>query len=209
MTDKARRAVFGGAVALVAAASALYGTAHLWGNGGPGACAGSAATLDRLAPLSRGEVAAFEVAARPAVATDISFRAPGGDSVTLASFRGRTVLLNLWATWCEPCKREMPALDRLQKEVGGARFEVVAVNIDTRDLERPKRWLDEAGILHLTRYSDPEAKIFQDLRKAGEAEGLPTTLLIGPDGCRLGRLAGWAEWASPDGMALIRAALAR
>ena len=117
------------------------------------------------------------------------------------------MLLNLWATWCEPCKREMPALDRLQGELGGPGFEVAAVNIDTRNLDRPKLWLDGAGIRKLTYYKDTEATIFQDLRRAGLAEGMPTTILIDPKGCLLGRLAGPAEWAGPDGQALIKAAL--
>ena len=135
--------------------------------------------------------------------------APDGSRRDLASFRGRNVLLNLWATWCEPCLREMPALDRVQAQLGGPGFEVVAVNIDTRNLERPRAWLEKAGVTRLAGYADHEARIFQDLRRAGLAEGMPTTLLIDSAGCRLGRLSGPAEWDSPDGLALLRAALAQ
>ena len=185
----------------------LYGTARLWGNQGEASCAASAPVLERLRPLARGEVAALEVSRQPLAAPAVSFTGPDGSPRDLATFRGRTVLLNLWATWCEPCKREMPALDRLQAELGGERFEVVAVNIDTRNLERPRTWLDQAGIRNLAYYTDKEAKIFQHLRGAGLAEGMPTTLLIDGRGCRLGRLSGPAEWASPDSLALIKAAL--
>jgi thiol-disulfide isomerase/thioredoxin len=185
----------------------LYGTARLWGNRGEASCAASAAVLDRLRPLARGEVAAFEVSREPVRAPDFAFTGPDGGRRDLASFRGKSVLLNLWATWCEPCKREMPALDRLQAELGGPRFEVAAVNIDTRNVDRPKAWLDQAGVKNLAYHTDHEAKIFQDLRRAGLAEGMPTTVLIDASGCRLGRLAGPAEWASPDALALVRAAL--
>jgi hypothetical protein len=86
---------------------------------------------------------------------------------------------------------------------------VVAVNIDTRNLDRPKAWLREAGVQNLTYYADPQAKVFQDLRRAGKAVGLPITLLIDPQGCELGVLAGPAAWDSPDALKLVRAALER
>ena len=197
-------------VAIAGAALGLYGTGPLGRNGGE--CGD--ARLGDLARLARGEVAAFEVTnsrdggglARE-LAQSLTFDGPDGARRSVADFRGRAVLLNLWATWCEPCKREMPALDRLQAELGGSRFEVVAVNVDTRNLDRPKAWLTEAGIRSLAYYSDREAKVFQTLRRAGLAEGMPTTLLFDAKGCRLGRVSGPAEWASPEGLALIRAAL--
>lgn len=196
-----------GAAFAVAAAAGLYGGLQAWGNRAPAACAASAALAPEISRLARGEVAAFEVAKIVSPAPDLAFADPDGRRRRLADFSGRTVLLNLWATWCEPCKREMPALDRLQGELGGPGFEVVTVNIDTRDFDKPARWLRDAGIARLASYSDREARIFQDLRRIGETEGLPTTLLVGRDGCKIGRLAGWAEWASPDGIALVRAAL--
>ena len=202
-----RTVAIAGAIGLLLGTAALYETARLLGNGGAPSCQATRALLPRLSPLARGEVAAFEVSREPHPAPALSFKDGGGATVQLAGMTGRTVLLNLWATWCEPCKREMPALDRLDAALGGPGFTVAAVNIDTRDFDRPARWLREAGIVHLTAYADPAARIFQDLRRAGEAEGLPTTLLIGPDGCVAGRLSGWAEWASPDGLALIRAAV--
>ena len=201
-----RLAAAAGALALLAVGAGLYGYRSVGGNG-EGACAPAAETLARLRPLARGEVAAFDVGARAVRAPGFDVAGPHGERRTLGSFAGRTVLLNLWATWCEPCKREMPALDRLQAELGGDRFEVVAVNIDTRNLDRPRAWLEAAGVRRLAYYADPEARIFQDLRRAGDAEGMPTTLLIDGRGCRLGRLSGPAEWAGPEGLALVRAAI--
>jgi thiol-disulfide isomerase/thioredoxin len=204
-----RRPVLAGSavLAILAAGAGLYGTARLVGNRGEASCSASGPALDRLRPLARGEVAAFEVSREPVRAPDFAVSGPDGGRRDLASFRGRTVLLNLWATWCEPCKREMPALDALQAQLGGKGFEVAAVNIDTRNLDRPRAWLVQAGVKSLAYYADSEAKIFQDLRRAGLAEGMPTTVLIDAAGCRLGRLSGPAEWSSPDALALVRAAV--
>ena len=101
----------------------------------------------------------------------------------------------------------MPALDALQRELGGENFQVVAVNIDTRDPDKPKAWLAETGIKNLAYYADPSAKIFQELKAIGKAFGMPTTLLVDANGCEIAALAGPAEWASPDALALVRAAL--
>lgn len=200
----------GAAAILVATAAAgLYETLTRSGNNGGAPCGReSAALAARLVPLASGEVAAFEPArAAPVGVTNLAFLAPDGRRLTIADFAGRTVLLNLWATWCEPCKREMPSLDRLQGELGGPGFEVVAVNIDTRNLDRPRAWLAAEKVARLAYYADSEARIFQDLRRIGDADGMPTTLLIDARGCRLGRMSGPAEWAGPDGLRLVKAAL--
>jgi thiol-disulfide isomerase/thioredoxin len=189
-------------------AFALYGTGGA-GNSAAGQCRAAKAATGRLAPLARGEVAAATVAREPRRLPDLAFNGPDGSPTSLAAFRGRTVLLNLWATWCAPCRQEMPALDKLQGELGGPAFEVVAINIDTRNLEKPKTWLKEAGVGRLAYYADPEAKVFQDLKRIGKAVGMPTTLLIDPDGCELALINGPAEWASEDALRLVRAALAR
>jgi thiol-disulfide isomerase/thioredoxin len=173
------------------------------------ACVAAQSVARDIAPLARGEVAALKVSARPGLLPDLVIDTSGGATRTLADFRGRTILLNLWATWCAPCRHEMPALDKLQAELGGADFEVVAVNIDTRNLDKPKTWLKEAGIKRLNYYADPEAKIFQELRKLGKAVGMPTTLLVDGRGCELANLAGPAEWASEDALKLVKTALRR
>jgi hypothetical protein len=103
----------------------------------------------------------------------------------------------------------MPALDELEAKLGGQGFEVVAVNIDTRDAEKPRAWLRDAGIGRLAYYADSSAKVFQDLKLIGKAFGMPTTLLVDPAGCEIGTVAGPAEWASEDGVKLINAALGK
>ena len=170
-------------------------------------CADAEAASRRVAPLASGEVAALTLAKAPAAMPAISFEAPGGDRKSLSDFRGKIVLLNLWATWCIPCREEMPALDKLQAKAGGPDFEVVAVNIDTTRLERRQAFLDTAGVKSLAFYADPKAEAFQVLRAANKVEGLPTSWLIGRDGCEIGVLAAKADWGSADAAALIAAAI--
>lgn len=196
-----------GLAGVLAGVAAFYWTSGGAGNAGVAACTAARPATTAMAPLARGEVAAFKVNQVPALAANLAFKGPDGRDLTLADFRGKAVLLNLWATWCAPCRHEMPALDRLQQQLGGPSFEVVAVNIDTRNPERAGNWLRETGIRHMANYSDHSAKIFQDLKAAGRAFGMPTTLLIDARGCELGYIAGPAEWASDDAVKLIRAAL--
>jgi thiol-disulfide isomerase/thioredoxin len=170
------------------------------------ACQSAVDTARRVAPLARGEVAALTVAEKPFRVPDLSFQGADGRQHKLADWRGRYVLLNLWATWCVPCRQEMPALDQLEAKLGGPDFQVVAINIDTRDPQKPKAWLKEVGINRLAYFADPQAKVFQDLKVAGKAFGMPTTLLIDPQGCEIANLAGPAEWASEDALTFLRAA---
>ncbi len=132
------------------------------------------------------------------------FQNASGQAVSLESFRGRIVLLNLWATWCLPCRKEMPALDRLQAALGGPDFEVVALSVDRGGAGPSKKFLDGTGVATLALYVDPTAK----LANAFKAVGLPTTILIGRDGREIGRLLGPAEWDAEDAKALVRAAMA-
>jgi thiol-disulfide isomerase/thioredoxin len=185
----------------------IYGIAHLRSNPADAACGGAVNIAKRIAPLVRGEVAALAVAQTPFRVPDLAFKDAKGRDLTLADWRGRTVLLNLWATWCVPCRREMPALDALQALLGGNDFEVVAVNIDTRDPQKPLAFLKDVAIAHLAYYSDPSARVFEELKTAGKAFGMPTTVIVDPSGCEIGTMAGPAEWASDDGVRLIGAVL--
>lgn len=166
-------------------------------------CAASGKIAGAVAALAKGEVAALAISKAPEKLPDYSFDGPEGQKTTLASFAGKTVLFNLWATWCVPCRVEMPALDKLQAEFGSDKFQVVAVNIDTTRLDKPKAFLEEAGVKSLTYYSDQKADVFQELKATGKALGLPATLLVGPDGCQIGALNGPASWDSADAKALI------
>src|SRR3984893_5884709 len=200
-------------IAGAVAAGALAGLAGVYGIGGfmrnagdPG-CRPAGEIAQRVGPLARGEGAAMGIAESPLRVPDIGFRDLSGAERRLSDWRGRTVLLNLWATWCIPCRKEMPALDALEGALGGARFEVVAVNIDTRDSIKPHAWLEEAGVNRLAYYADASAKVFQDLKLIGRGFGLPTTMLVDPAGCEIGTAAGPGGWARQDAVKLLRAAL--
>jgi thiol-disulfide isomerase/thioredoxin len=195
------------AIVILAVLAGVYGIEHLRSNPGASACAPAVKTAGRIAPLARGEVAALTVARTPFRVPDLAFKDAEGRERTLKDWRGRTVLLNLWATWCVPCRKEMPALDSLEADLGGPNFAVVAVNIDTRDAEKPLAFLKDIGVKHLAYYSDQSAKVFQDLKLAGKAFGMPTTLIVDGSGCEIGEMAGPAEWASADGVKLVSAAL--
>ncbi|NVO16968.1 MAG: TlpA family protein disulfide reductase [Rhodoplanes sp.] len=193
-------------VAVAVGAGAVYGLTGFGRNPPQTAACGPALSLARkIAPLSRGEVAAVAAADTPRSLRELAFSDGAGAPKTLADWQGRTVLLNLWATWCVPCRKEMPALDALQRSLGGPGFEVVAVNVDTRNPDKPRAWLKEVGIEGLAYYADPSGKLMRELG----VFGLPTTVLVDPSGCTVATLAGPAEWASPDALALVRAALAR
>ncbi len=173
-----------------------------------GACAASGKAAATVRPFAKGHVAAMNIGKTPRPATAIAFDAQDGKRVQLSDFAGKVILINLWATWCAPCRAEMPALDRLQAKLGGDKFEVVAINIDTARLERRKPFLDSVGVKSLAFYTDEKADIFQVLKQAGKVVGLPTTILVDAKGCELGLMAGPAEWDSPDAIALIQAAIA-
>jgi thiol-disulfide isomerase/thioredoxin len=198
----------GGLAGIALGLAAIYGiSAFLRNQAGDPSCQATVNAAARLLPLVRGEVAAFTVAEKPLRLSDLAFHDGGRTPRKLADWAGRTALVNLWATWCVPCRKEMPALDAIEAALGGPRFEVIAINIDTRDPEKPRAWLSDVGIAKLAYYADPTAKVFQDLKGMGLGLGLPTTLLIDPLGCEIGSMAGPAEWASEDGMALVKAAL--
>jgi thiol-disulfide isomerase/thioredoxin len=203
--------ILAGALAgLVVGLAGVYGIGSLSRNaGGDPACRPALTVAKKIEPLAHGEVAAVNAAKSPLKVPDLTFADASGKQLSLADWRGKTVLLNLWATWCVPCRQEMPTLDALQAKLGGPNFQVVAVNIDTRDPNKPRAFLREIGVNHLDFYADPSAKSFQELKSIGRALGLPTTVLIDPHGCEIGSIAGPAEWSSPDAVKLIEAALGR
>ena len=187
--------------------AALYGLGGLRHEAGDPACRGAVATAKRIAPLVHGEVAALAVATSPLKLPDLAFQDGEGKPKKLSDWRGKTVLVNLWATWCVPCRREMPALNGLEEKLGGSNFQVVAINMDTRDPDKPKKFLQDANLTRLGNYSDPDAKVFQDLKAIGRALGMPTSLLVDPKGCEIATINGPAEWNSDDAIKLITAAV--
>jgi thiol-disulfide isomerase/thioredoxin len=139
------------------------------------------------------------VAPRPA--PDTPFVDAAGAQRTLADFRGRWVLVNLWATWCAPCLEEMPALDRLQAKLGGPEFEVVAISLDREGREVAERYRRELGLQHLAFYQDSTMRMTGAFR----APGLPATMLIDPEGREIARLLGPAEWDGDEAVAKLAA----
>jgi thiol-disulfide isomerase/thioredoxin len=186
----------------------IYGIGGLKRNlAGDSACRPAVELSRKLAPLAHGEVAALTMATVPLRLPDLAFEDADGKPRKLSDWRGRTVLVNLWATWCVPCRKEMPALESLQTSLGGPDFEVVAINIDTRDPEKPKNFLKDAHLTGLGYFNDQKAKVFQDLKVVGRALGMPTSVLIDGQGCEIATIAGPAEWASEDALKLITAAV--
>ena len=207
-SDRHRLAFAFAALAIVAVAAFLYvkgGQSRK--KPGSEACAASKPLTARLAPLAKGEVAALNIASDPELFPALSFNGPDGAPLDVSAFKGKTLLLNIWAAWCVPCRAEMPALDRLQQQLGSPSFEVVAINVDTSHLEKPKALLAELNIGALKFYSDPKADVFFRLRQESGLTGLPTTFLIDPQGCEVGRMSGPAAWDSADAVKLIKSAL--
>ncbi|KQT44412.1 sodium:dicarboxylate symporter [Aureimonas sp. Leaf454] len=152
---------------------------------------------------ARGEVAGVKALDEPFDASAIAFKDGDEKPVRIGDLAGKTLLVNLWATWCVPCRAEMPALDALERERGDEAFAVVPINVDLGAPEKPKAFYAETGLSHLPFYRDETMGVFTDLKARGLALGLPVTLLVDPAGCARGILSGPAEWASPDALKLI------
>jgi thiol-disulfide isomerase/thioredoxin len=164
---------------------------------------GRTPALGQLARHNTGHMAAFVYKPEPAAVPELRFVNGEGQPKTLTDFRGKVVLLNLWATWCLPCRKEMPDLDKLQAELGSDKFEVVALSVDRAGVAGARKFLDQIGTKALTLYADPTARMANELRVVG----LPATLLIDPEGREVGRLMGPADWASEDAKRLVRSVM--
>lgn len=182
-----RRVLVGGSVGAAVIAAIVLGLG-LWRqplNGSPEFKGGLGPFVAHPAPV-----------AMPALAfTDIE-----GKALNIADFKGKVVLLNLWATWCGPCVEEMPSLDRLQAQLGTQDFSVAALSIDREGLSLVKPFIEKLGIRNLLIYLDTSHAAMRALK----IRGLPTTLLIDRDGREIGRLEGAASWDSPAAEAFIR-----
>jgi thiol-disulfide isomerase/thioredoxin len=162
------------------------------------------AASNPLNGLNKGEMAGLVLRPKPLDVPPIKIDGGAKGPMSIDSFKGKVVLLNVWATWCHPCRGEMPDLDKLQAQLGGKNFEVVALNIDRGGIDAPKKFLAETGATHLGLFHDPSGNAFSDLRVVG----MPTTLLLNRNGKEIGRMIGPAKWDSPDAVRLIKAAIA-
>jgi thiol-disulfide isomerase/thioredoxin len=159
------------------------------------ACAGPA--------FAQGALQGFVVHPMPTVVPEVHFQDKEGKTRALAEFRGKVVLVNIWATWCGPCREEMPTLDRLQAQLGGPDFEVVALSIDRGGFDVIAKFFAEVGVKHLAMYLDSN----MEAASALSTVGLPTSLLIDRDGTEIGRLIGPATWDAPEMVEFIRSRL--
>lgn len=150
--------------------------------------------------LSGDRLRAFLEHKEPKALPEFTFEDRFGKSISLEDFKGKIVLLNLWATWCAPCREEMPSLDNLKKLFQGQEFDVVAVSMDRGGLAKPKKFFEEEKLENLGLYIDPTTKLMFMLK----AIGLPATLLIDAEGREIGRLPGPAQWDSDEAINLIR-----
>lgn len=189
-----RRVIFvAGIVIFVAVAVGIYFGVH-----------SGARSRDVERQLTRsGKVVSYNFYWTSRALPKVGFENAAGKPLTLADFRGKVVLLNIWATWCSPCREEMPALDRLQAKLGGPDFEVVALSIDRDGISAVRKFFDEVGIKDLALYVDPSGQASSTLG----AIGVPTTLMIDRTGRELWRVAGPVEWDQPNVIGVIRRAI--
>lgn len=171
-------------------------------------CALKADGAKKIDVVATGAVAAMRGSATPQSMTALSFTAPDGKPVRLGDFKGKTLLVNLWATWCAPCREEMPALDALETKKGSDKFEVITINIDTGDDNKPKAFLSEIGVKSLDLYRDASMGVFNDLKQKNLAFGLPVTMLVDKEGCQIAAMNGPADWSGEDAAKFIDAAVA-
>lgn len=156
-----------------------------------------------LSLFKTGEMNKLVVYETPLGTPDLPFLDETGAERSLKDYRGKVVLLNLWATWCAPCRHEMPSLDRLQAELGGDTFQVVTLATGRNNPSKISAFFSQAGVTHLPKFTDEN----QSVARALGVMGLPVTVLIDAEGRELARLIGGAEWDSPEAKALIQAAI--
>lgn len=152
------------------------------------------------APPRTGWMEKFEPATAPAALPASVFTEEDGAKRVLADFGGQIVLLNFWATWCGPCVREMPSLERLHQKLGSTDFTVIALSEDRKGWDKITPFRKQLGLTALPLFHDVGSKMMF----GAKVRGLPTTILVGRDGKELGRLTGHAEWDSDEAVALMR-----
>ncbi|MEO1601701.1 MAG: TlpA disulfide reductase family protein [Pseudomonadota bacterium] len=173
---------------LYAAAGATANTAH-------------AADTAALKALATGAMSKLVIHNEPREAPTAEFVDHDGNEITLADFEGKVAVVNFWATWCPPCRAEMPSLDRLEAEISDEGGVVIALSTDFGSLDKPAAFYQEVGLTHLGLYHDRSRTVARE----AAVLGLPVTLIIDPEGLEVGRLVGDAHWDSPEAIAVVRA----
>lgn len=196
-------AVLGVAVAGVAIASWVY----LGNAASANSCPVQAAQAQVIDAAAVGELAALNGTGEGRGYADMAFKSADGTAMTLGDFSGKALLVNFWASWCVPCREEMPALDAIATEYNSDKFQVVPINLDIGEggLAKAEAFLAEGQFKNLPLYADNTFAAFDRLKREAVAVGLPATLLLDPEGCELAVLQGPAEWHSKDGEAVVEA----
>lgn len=193
----------GVAVAGVAIASWVY----LGNAASANSCPVQAAQAQVVDAAAVGELAAVNGTGEGRGYADMAFKAADGTEMTLGDFSGKALLVNFWASWCVPCREEMPALDAIATEYNSDKFQVVPINLDIGEggLAKAQEFLDAGQFKNLPLFADNTFAAFDRLKREAVAVGLPATLLLDPEGCELAVLQGPAEWHSKDGKAVVEA----
>ncbi len=164
----------------------------------------AAPALAKLGPeLVTGSLARFTLAKEPKPLPELAFTDADDKPLKLADYKGKTVLVNFWATWCAPCVKEMPSLDRLQAEMGKDRFVVLPLSLDGPSKPKVAPFYADRKLANLGIYFDKGKKVMGAL----DISVLPTSVLVDPDGREIGRLEGEADWDKPEALALMKAAI--
>ncbi len=159
------------------------------------------ADMSKIAAMREGDMKKLVLHSEPTTASTATFVGADGSDMTLADYQGKHVLLNLWATWCAPCRKEMPMLSDLQSELGGDAFEVVTLATGRNAPPAMKKFFDEIGVDNLPLHRDPKQKVASEMG----VFGLPVTILLDPEGNEIARLTGDADWSSENAKAILAA----
>ncbi|SFV37043.1 Thiol-disulfide isomerase or thioredoxin [Devosia crocina] len=188
-------------------AVAIASWAYLGNAASANSCPVQSAAAQIIDKAAVGELAAVNGTGEGRGYADMAFKSADGTDMTLADFSGKALLVNFWASWCVPCREEMPALDAIATQYNSDRFEVVPINLDIGEggLAKAQEFLDEGQFENLPLFADNSFAAFERLKREAVAVGLPATLLLDPEACELAVLQGPAEWHSPDGQAVVEA----
>ena len=199
-------------IALLSAAVALALTLWIGNNGALQAaqCPAQADDAKAIGDAAVGELAALNGTGKGRGYADMAFTDAAGQPTTIAAFAGKKLLVNFWATWCAPCRAEMPALDAIAAKYNSDGFMVLPINLDIGEggLDKAKAFLAEVSLPNLPLYADTSFAAFERLKREAVAIGLPATLLLDEEGCELAVLQGPAEWHTPDGERVVEALIA-
>lgn len=198
-------------IALASAAVALAITLYVGNSGAPQAseCPVQTEAAAAIDAAALGELAALNGTGEGRGYADMSFKDASGAPLTVGDFGGKKLLINFWASWCVPCREEMPALDAVADRYNSEQFMVLPINLDLGEdgLAKAQAFLDEGAFQHLPLYADPTFEAFERLKREAVAIGLPATLLVDEEGCELAVLQGPAEWDTPDGHRVVETLL--